>query len=170
MNLFWFSNEFVLMKLLSCVQLFWRTCLTLWSTNEWGWDCCYFCFDLFWWKVVRMELRSCPPVLAQVHHIQLPDIVINQWKMLKLFLMIKNITFVLICLDEVLTFLMKLDDDLVLWLHRCITSTCLTFWSINPRGWNCTSWSMNEILKYKIKVTNLPIISYHQWKKYWMFV
>ena len=144
MNLFWFSNEFVLMKLLSCVQLFWRTCLTLWSTNEWGWDCCYFCFDLFWWKVVRMEIRSCPPVLAQVHHIQLPDIVINQWKMVKLFLMIKIVTFVLICLDAVVTFVLMMLFGLwscpVLAQVHHIHLPDILINQCNERGWYCSWW------------------------------
>ena len=133
----------------------------------------------------------------QVHYIHLmPDTVINQWKRMKLllfylicfdevvrmkwrskrvilFLVIKVVSFVFICLDEVVTLLMKLDDDLVLFLHRCITSNCLTLWSINQRGWNCSSWSMNEILNAQVQNKfgqSEGIVSYHQWKKYLMLV
>lgn len=127
------------------------------------------CFD----EVVRMKWRSCPPVLSQAHHIHLPDIVIVEWKRVILFLVIKVVSFVFICLDEVVTLLMKLDDDLVLFLHRCITSNCLTLWSINQRGWNCSSWSMNEILNAQVQNKfgqSEGIVSYHQWKKYLMLV
>ena len=164
------------MKMLGWIprpQLFWRkcttsTCLTLWSINERGWNCCYF----IWFVLMRLLGWSEDLVLLSFH-IHLPDIVIVEWKRVILFLVIKVVSFVFICLDEVVTLLMKLDDDLVLFLHRCITSNCLTLWSINQRGWNCSSWSMNEILNAQVQNKfgqSEGIVSYHQWKKYLMLV
>ena len=65
-------------------------------------------------------------ILAQVHYIYLPDIVINQWKRMISFLVIKVVTFVWIGLEEAVT--ICLDEVKMLSACACTVASHQTVW------------------------------------------